>query len=129
MGVGEPAGLVGHRGRDLAPAVPDVDDDRATGGVEVLAARRRPGWSTRRASTATGGSATLERRKTRPRVHGRIVADETPGPGKGPGRGPETGRRPRQTRPFGTVCQYVLLKTILPRCQSWFGLGGLGGWS
>ena len=28
-------------------------------------------------------------------------------------------------RPFGTVCQYVLLNTTLPRCQSWFGFGGL----
>ena len=35
----------------------------------------------------------------------------------------------RQTRPFGTVCQYVLLNTILPRCQSWLGLGGRGGCS
>lgn len=29
-----------------------------------------------------------------------------------------------QTRTLGTVCQYVLLKTILPWCQSWFGFGG-----
>src|SRR4051794_26207835 len=54
---------------------------------------------------------------------------ETPGPGKGPSRGSELGRLSRQTRPLGTVCQYVLLKTILPRCQMWFGLGGVGGCS
>ena len=35
----------------------------------------------------------------------------------------------RHTLPFGTVCQYVLLNTIFPRCQSWFGFGGLGGCS
>ena len=34
-----------------------------------------------------------------------------------------------QTRPFGTVWKYVLLKTILPRCQRAFGFGGFGGWS
>ena len=34
-----------------------------------------------------------------------------------------------QTRPFGTVWKYVLLKTIFPMCQSALGFGGLGGWS
>jgi hypothetical protein len=46
-------------------------------------------------------------------------------PGKRSGAAPGTG----QTRPLGTVCQYVLLKTILPRCQSWLGFGGRGGCS
>ena len=38
MGVREPPGLVRHDQCDRLPAVPDVDDDRAAGGIEILAA-------------------------------------------------------------------------------------------
>jgi hypothetical protein len=42
MGVGEPGCLLGHGVGDRPPTVADVDHDRATGRVEVLAARRIP---------------------------------------------------------------------------------------
>ena len=38
VGIGETRGLVGHRAGDLRAAVPDVDDDRTAGSIEVLAA-------------------------------------------------------------------------------------------
>ena len=47
MGVGDPAGLLAHRVGDRSTAVPDVDDDRPAGGVEVGPALRRPRWSSR----------------------------------------------------------------------------------
>ena len=40
MGVGERGGLLAHDAGDLRPAVTDVHDDRAAGGVEVLASVR-----------------------------------------------------------------------------------------
>ncbi len=55
------------------------------------------------------------------RVAGRISSRVTIAPARGDATG--------QTRPFGTVWKYVLLKTIFPRCQRAFGFGGLGGWS
>ena len=42
MGVGEATGLLGHDRAISAAAVAHVDDDRAAGGVEVLAAVRVP---------------------------------------------------------------------------------------
>ncbi len=124
MGVRQALCLGGHRRRDLTPTVTDVDDDRATRCVEVLTT----------VGGADGGAVRLDRyRRIRDGgaaedaagTHGGILADETLGPRR-------VGSRVRgegQTRPFGTVCQYVLLKTILPRCHSWFGFGGFGGWS
>ncbi|MFN8619506.1 MAG: hypothetical protein U0869_02005 [Chloroflexota bacterium] len=41
---------------------------------------------------------------------------------------PRRRRRAVEICPRGTVCQYVLLNTTLPRCHMRPGLGGLGGW-
>ena len=80
------------------------------------------------ASTAIGGSGTAERRKTRPELTAawyRSVLTRRGTPGERVG----SAAAEIYTRPLGTVCQYVLLKTTLPRCHSWFGFGGFGGWS
>ena len=84
--VGQASGLVRHRRRDLAAAVADVDHDRATGGIEVLAPVR---VADRRAvrldrDRRLGGARSA---KDAAGAHGRIVADETPDPGRSAGPG------------------------------------------
>ncbi len=153
MGVGDPAELRADGIGDAAAAVADVDDDRAAGGVEVGAS---VGVPDRRALGADGdgegapGGAGEDAARDRvgsaswlmPRVYvgagarrgaRRTEVRRAPPMGERSPAGRGGRSRPSaavgQTRPLGTVCQYVLLKTILPRCQTLFGFGGLGGWS
>src|SRR5436190_22625116 len=103
--------------------------------VATLAATspgRQTGWATAMVSGSRIGSLSSPiGRGDRPTTDdtGRSARQggRDPRPGEGAGRGSDVVQG--QTRPFGTVCQYVLLKTILPRCHSWFGFGGRGGWS
>ena len=82
VGVREPTRLVGHGGGDLAAAVTDVDDDRAAGGVEVLAS---VGGQDRRAVGLDRDRRVGEARATEdaPGGHPAIVPDELVGSDRG----------------------------------------------
>ena len=88
VGVREPGGLLGHHGGDLAAAVSDVHDDRATRGIEVGPAR----------GIADGGPLGLDRDG---RVGSRGTTEDAAGTHGRDGSGPD--RDGRSGPPGGGV--------------------------